>query len=91
MDGVRKFLLIFNGMVYSVGTAKDVTFECEIDDERDLCVLDCEFARGTYHAFDMPVLNGEYCGSMTFDDRLSEMDAVISKLHPMDVALDVRR
>jgi hypothetical protein len=85
VDGVRKFLLIFNGMVYSVGTAKDVTFECEIDDERELCVLDCEFARGTYHAFDMPVLNGEYCGSTTFDERLSEMDAVISKMSALDV------
>ena len=79
VDGVRRFLLIFNGRVYSVGTAKDVAFLGETVNH-DPCVLDCEFARGTYHAFDMPVLHGEYCGSMNFDDRLSEMDAVISHL-----------
>ena len=89
VDGVRRFLLIFNGRVYSVGTAKDVTFECETAREHDPCVLDCEFARGTYYAFDMPVLHGKYCGSMNFEERMTEMDAVISDLHPMDVTLDV--
>ena len=85
VDGVRRFLLIFNGMVYSVGTAKDVTFECKTGREHDPCVLDCEFAHGTYYAFDMPVLHGEYCGSMNIEERLSEMDAVISDLHPLNV------
>lgn len=87
VDGVRRFLLIFNGRVYSVGTAKDVTFECETTREHHPCILDCEFARGTYYAFDMPVLHGEYCGFMDFEERMSKMDAVISDLHPtLDVS-----
>ena len=83
VDGVRIFLLIFNGRVYSMGTAKDVTFLGETGREHSPCVLDCEFARGTYHAFDMPVLHGEYCGSTNFEERLSEMNAVVSDLHPI--------
>ena len=98
VDGVRRFLLLFNGLVYSVGTAKDVTFECinrsqigsaaspsatseGLGREHDPCILDCEFARGTYYAFDMPVLHGEYCKFMNIEERLSKMDGVISDLH----------
>lgn len=86
VDGVRRFLLIFNGMVYSVGTAKDVTFIGETGREHDPCVLDCEFARGTHYAFDMPVMHGEYCGSTNFDERLFDMDAVISDLSALNVS-----
>ncbi len=82
VDGVRKFLILFNGRAYSMGNTKDVTALegpglCE---DIGVCVVDCEFAHGTYYAFDVPVYNGQYCGSLELGERTSKIADVAEVL-----------
>ncbi len=79
VDGTRKFIVTANGLAFSLGTAKDVRHEGTFDKE-GVTVLDCEYADGTYHIFDIPVDGGVYCGNESLDDRLTRMEAAMHAL-----------
>lgn len=62
MDGERRFLVIFNGEVYSVDLLEQVRYEdisCAYDSSSP-SILDCEYVRGEYWIIDVVVFDGKY-------------------------------
>ncbi len=80
VDGVRKFIVAFNGRVFSLGVADDVALEGVCDGLAGITVLDCELADGVFYAFDVPVYQSEYCGGMVLCDREDIMEAAMKNM-----------
>lgn len=82
MDGIRVFLVIFNGMVYSVDTNTHVrllytglnTYTSPV-----YCILDTELVSGKYFIFDIVTNNG------SLDNRLIAIDEITKKLKPTNL------
>ena len=75
VDGIRRFLICFNKKMYSVGLMKDVVYEGTSDID-DITILDCEYANDSYYIFDVPVYKEEYCGNLSFDNRMNLMEEI---------------
>ncbi len=91
VDGVRRFVVIANAEVYSLGTAKEVAHlkitpltdgeDCTgMNGSNAVTILDCELANNILYAFDIPVHDGVYCGNRSFDERTHIMDRVVDEL-----------
>jgi hypothetical protein len=64
LDGQRRFLIIFNGQIFSVdlkGVIRRESSNSKYNSDA-CCILDCEYLEGSYYAIDVPVLDGEYIG-----------------------------
>ena len=85
VDGTRKFIIAFNKRAYSVDIAKNVSYEGEFPLDK-ITILDCEVVENTYYVFDIPVFDGAYCGSISFDDRMSLLGNVLQGLSFTTVA-----
>lgn len=81
IDGERRFIIILSERVFSVGLLKDVRLEGKMPDNKQIHILDCEYAKGDFHVFDAIVTNGEYIGDdESLDDRLETAKNIISVL-----------
>jgi len=85
VDGVRKFIILANGRVYTLGIMKDVkqleTAHYEIE-YLDTIILDCEYVKTTnsYYVFDIAVYDGKYYGNATFLERQQKVEELVSDL-----------
>lgn len=85
VDGTRRFIIAFNKKAYSVDVARNVSYEgCFSRDK--VTVLDCEVVGSTYYVFDVPVFDSAYCGSISFDERMSLLDDILQGLDVSTVA-----
>jgi hypothetical protein len=73
LDGVRRFIVAFNGMVYDIDPehmhVRLISNESPYLDPFP-SIVDTEFVLGTYNIFDICVLNGWYVGNETLSARL---------------------
>jgi len=67
IDGQRRFLVIFNGRVFSVDSLCQIRKEDIIIsyDKSSCCILDCEYKEGIYYVIDVVILEGRYIGNET--------------------------
>lgn len=80
-DGVRRFLVTFNGKVYDIDPEyMHVRMLAGGSDQTDCLpiIIDTELVLDTYYAFDVVALNGEYIGFRKFVDRLKELQGCVN-------------
>jgi hypothetical protein len=73
LDGVRRFIVTFNGMVYDIDPEHmHVRLLSDYSPYLDPfpSIIDTEFVLGTYNIFDVCVINGWYVGNETLLARL---------------------
>ena len=86
VDGVRMFLVTVNGSVFSLVTAKEVAYVHSCPTSiGNVTIIDCEYAQGMYHAFDIPVYDGAYCGYTTLDDRITRLENVVGEMAGINI------
>lgn len=82
VDGERRFIVVLDGRVFSVGLGKDVRHEGSIKHE-GISIIDCEYTSNMYHIFDAAVKNGIYIGDMGLYDRLCAAQELCDVMYDM--------
>lgn len=91
VDGVRKFIVIANDRVFSLGIMKDVEYVGKLDVQtwaetsclssnyNDVIILDSEYVKAEkkYYVFDIAVNDGIYVGNMPLGQRLNMIEEII--------------
>ena len=83
VDGVRKFIILANDRVYTLGIMKDVRQLDKHHSELDVTILDCEYVKKTdsYYVFDIAVYDGEYYGNTLWGPRQQKVEELVSDLN----------
>lgn len=78
VDGERRFIIILDERVFSIGLLKDVRLEGRMQNNEHIHILDSEYADGNFYVFDAIVVNGEYTGEQeSLQDRLDTARNII--------------
>ena len=84
VDGIRKFIIVANDRVYSLGIMKDVKNLGSADTHTlsNEIILDCEYVKTTdsYYVFDIAVYDGTYYGNAPFFERQQKVEELVSDL-----------
>lgn len=75
LDGLRRFIVVFNGMVYDIDPEYMHVRLVSTSDYLDPfpTILDTELVSGTYYIFDICALEGRYVGDEILSSRLEYM------------------
>lgn len=87
VDGIRKFIIVANDRVYSLGIMKDIKHlglahsDTLYKNESEI-ILDCEYVKTTdsYYVFDIAVHDGKYYGNASWDSRQQKVEELVSDL-----------
>jgi hypothetical protein len=96
VDGIRKFIIVANDRVYSMGIMKDVkrlgftqtnsdnSLGKEHSDSE--IILDCEYVKTTdsYYVFDIAVYDGKYYGNAPFIERQQKVEELVNDLSVLE-------
>jgi len=91
IDGVRKFIVIANDRVFSLGIMKDVEHIGNLNLDmgqgpkavnahyNDIIILDSEYVKAEqkYYVFDIAINDGIYVGNMPLETRLNMIEEII--------------
>ena len=83
VDGIRKFIILANNRVYTLGIMKDVRQLDKHYTTIDVTILDCEYVKTTnsYYVFDIAVYDGKYYGNTPWGPRQQKVEELVSDLN----------
>lgn len=105
LDGVRRFLIMFNNNCYSIDAKNKIRYEGCFDagafgyTHGSCCILDCEFLDKVYHVIDVVVYEDNYIGDtlkspqnrlkMFFNRHHFPNNSFITPKHYVDISTDI--